>query len=104
MAERDARPRRAPRDSTGGGLGSAGFPNTRMGAAWKMRAQYARARELVVRQDAWDAACVAGDNPGEPRPGWKADELYVESIAALLRGEAKLHNHCYQVRDTSLRV
>ena len=81
-----------------------GYPNTRMGASWRMREQYAKARELVVAQDDWDASCAAGADPKIRRPGWKASELKVESIAALLRGTALLHNHCYQLHDMEMMV
>eukprot|EP01043_Picozoa_sp_COSAG02_P099204 COSAG02_NODE_35323_length_470_cov_0.832884_1_plen_126_part_00 len=71
------------------------FPDTRMGAAWKMREQFQKAADLVSAQDDWDSACAAGERQTMRRP----KDLSLDSVVALLRGEATLHNHCYQVHD-----
>jgi imidazolonepropionase-like amidohydrolase len=71
------------------------FPDTRMGAAWKMREQFQKATDLISAQDDWDRACAAGERQTVRRP----KDLSLDSVAALLRGEATLHNHCYQVHD-----
>ena len=71
------------------------FPDTRMGAAWKMREQFQRAADLIAAQDDWDRACASGERQTARRP----KDLSLDSVAALLRGDATLHNHCYQVHD-----
>lgn len=71
------------------------FPDTRMGAAWKMREQFQKASFLMEAQDDWDRACAAGERQSARRP----KDLSLDSVVALLRGEATLHNHCYQVHD-----
>lgn len=71
------------------------FPDTRMGAAWKMREQFQKAADLISAQDDWDRVCAAGKRQTMRRP----KDLSLDSVVALLRGEATLHNHCYQVHD-----
>jgi imidazolonepropionase-like amidohydrolase len=76
------------------------FPDTRMGAAWKMREQFQKAQDLIDAQDDWDSACAAGERQTARRP----KDLSLDSVAALLRGEATLHNHCYQVHDMEMMI
>jgi hypothetical protein len=70
-----------------------------MGAAYKMRAQFLAAKQLMQAQDDWDEACANGISQPARRPV----DLSLDSLVALLRGEAKLHNHCYQLHDMEVR-
>lgn len=76
------------------------FPDTRMGSAWKMREQFQRAADLVEAQDDWDKACGRSERQVARRP----KDLSLDSVAQLLRGEATLHNHCYQVHDMEMMI
>lgn len=83
-----------------GKVADAFWPTTRMGAAYKMRAQFLEAKRLMQAQDDWDEACTTGVPQAARRPV----DLSLDSLVALLRGEAKLHNHCYQVHDMTMMI
>ena len=73
-------------------------PSTRMGSAWRMRERFAAAKAL---KDAQDAFC-AGTSTADAFP----EDLALDSLVALLRGDAQLHMHCYRVQDleTAIRM
>ncbi|ORZ41459.1 hypothetical protein BCR44DRAFT_122724 [Catenaria anguillulae PL171] len=111
-----------------GGLGK--IPFTRMGNAFKLRENYARAKALKDKQDEW---CRVSESIGLYKPGPEADkkkkkkkhddkepklkgvvhpkgryptDLALEQVVGLLRGQVKLNWHCYEVNDleTQMRI
>lgn len=81
------------------GRGRKETPMSRMGSAWLMREKYDAARRVVEAQERWCAG-GGGRADGEPFP----HDLSLESLVALLRGEARLHVHCYEVHDLAMMV
>ncbi|CAG8677268.1 24161_t:CDS:10 [Cetraspora pellucida] len=79
--------------------GSVGrMPSTRLGEAWLFRKLFAEARALKQRQDDWcDAASKLGSS-GQLN-SYFPEELRLESLVALLRGDARLNVHCYETYD-----
>lgn len=82
------------------------LPTLGMGEAYLFRQSFANAEALVRAQDDW---CVAANNLGEqndqqhlnsPFP----ENLSLESLAALLRGQVKLNIHCYETHDIEAMV
>ena len=69
------------------------MPTTRMGNAWVMRKKFEAARKLLKEQNEWD--CSKGEKP---------TNLELEPLVALLKGEALLHNHCYEVVDFEMAI
>ena len=66
-------------------------PMSRMGVAWVMREIFEKARALHLQQQDWcGSTAPAGDYP---------NQLGLDSLVALLKGEARLHQHCYMVHD-----
>eukprot|EP01080_Neovahlkampfia_damariscottae_P001610 gene1610-12735_t len=69
------------------------MPTTRMGNAWVMRKKFEAAKKLLKEQNEWD--CSKGEKP---------TNLELEPLVALLKGEAILHNHCYEVVDFEMAI
>ncbi|ORZ41437.1 hypothetical protein BCR44DRAFT_1422820 [Catenaria anguillulae PL171] len=117
-----------PKRSYGEGLGR--LPFTRMGNAFKMRENYAKAKALKEKQDEW---CRVSESLGLYKPGPEADkkkkkkkhegkepklkgvvhpkgryptDLALEQVVGLMRGQVKLNWHCYEVNDleTQMRI
>ncbi|CAG8494493.1 17429_t:CDS:10 [Gigaspora margarita] len=79
--------------------GSAGrMPSTRLGEAWLFRKFFNEARTLMQKQDDW---CKAAEklNDDEQLNSYFPEELRLESLVALLRGDVKLNVHCYETYD-----
>ena len=101
-----------PKHSYGDGT----TPATRMGSSWLMRAKFSAARKLMLEQDRWchrglDAIkegskfwCRWGGYCHHTVEDWLRygaepfpEDLSLESLVALLRGQVKLHAHVYEV-------
>ncbi|EJD52256.1 hypothetical protein AURDEDRAFT_83286 [Auricularia subglabra TFB-10046 SS5] len=89
------------------------WEHTRMGDAWLLREQFARAKQLVLRQDEYcEAAAAVYAASGNARlrfleqMGSFPSDLKLESTAGMLRGRVAMQNHCYLPEDmeTMLRV
>ncbi|KAF7731838.1 hypothetical protein EC973_007669 [Apophysomyces ossiformis] len=82
------------------------MPMTRLGEAYLFRQGFADAQQLMHEQDDW---CIAADtivNGGstarlETR---FPEDLRLEPLVALLRGEALLNVHCYETRDMEAMI
>jgi len=75
------------------------LPDSRLGVGWRFRQQFFKAAELKQKQDQWDCLSAAGET-SSPRP----EDLSLEPLVALLRHEAKLMVHCYQVHDLEMML
>jgi imidazolonepropionase-like amidohydrolase len=68
------------------------FPNTRLGVEAVLVRAFTEARDYQRRWDAHRAAVKAGGTaPPEPRR-----DLRLEALADMLRGDLKIHCHCYR--------
>ncbi|KAI8098293.1 uncharacterized protein B0P05DRAFT_633363 [Gilbertella persicaria] len=77
------------------------MPSTRMGEAYLFRQAFADAQKLIRAQDDW---CSAAENlsvdTNEPRLQTPfPEDIKLESLSALLRGQVKLNIHCYETHD-----
>lgn len=79
--------------------GKGRMPSTRMGHAWLMRERFAAARAQLQR-------ATGGGGAEAGQAGAAAGDRSLDTLVALLRGEVRLHVHCYEVHDieTLLRV
>ena len=91
--------------------GSKGItPDSRLGEGFLFREQFNTAKTLKEQQDDW---CEHAHEM-ESRYGEKKAHKYVsrpfpedlrfESLAALLRGDVLLHNHCYETYDLEMMI
>ncbi|KAF6835854.1 hypothetical protein CMUS01_05635 [Colletotrichum musicola] len=89
------------------------YDHTRMADAWILREQFAKAKELLQKQDEYcEAANVLSAASGEEKRrfieqlGNFPSELKLESTVGMLRGRVAMQNHCYLPEDmeTMLRV
>ena len=71
-------------------------PSTRMGAAWIMRQALEAAANLMQAQESW----CQQDQPTSPFP----HPLALQPLTGLLRGEVRLHTHCYTPTDLQMMV
>ncbi|KAI8866137.1 hypothetical protein GQ42DRAFT_111363, partial [Ramicandelaber brevisporus] len=78
-------------------------PSTRMGSAFLLRKQFKKATALKRKQDNW---CAMAAHEQNALSGPFPEDIELESMVALLRGQVKLNVHCYTVDDigTLLRV
>jgi len=81
-------------------------PSTRMGNAAVLRAAYQKAREYTAKWErhaaqkaAFDRKVAAGEKHPADAPPPPDRDLQLETLAAVLRGEVRLHVHCYEVHD-----
>jgi len=76
--------------------------NTRLGEAWAFRHRFDQARILKKQQEHWCARAAAGAKyvSGEQFPS----DLELETVVGVLRGDVKIHNHCYTVTDLNMQV
>ncbi|KAJ1562582.1 hypothetical protein HK405_010403 [Cladochytrium tenue] len=91
------------------GARSGTMPTSRMGNGWLFRSHFGAASKLVQDQDDW---CEAA-NRAATKYGRQAhlhiskrypEELALESLAALLRGDVRLQVHCYDPQDIEMMV
>ncbi|HEX8393636.1 MAG TPA: amidohydrolase [Longimicrobium sp.] len=69
--------------------GNRGGPSTRMGEVAGFRAAWQRAADYRRRMDDWERN---GRNPSN----MPTQDLELETLAGVLRGEILVHNHCYR--------
>ncbi|MCI0340465.1 MAG: amidohydrolase family protein [Planctomycetales bacterium] len=81
-------------------------PSTRMGNAAVMRQAFIKAREYLTKWDRYRAKLeehrrklAAGEEKAEKEPEKPETDLQLETLAAVLRGEVRVHIHCYQTHD-----
>lgn len=90
------------------------YGHTRLGLAWLLREELARARGLLERQESWCAAALRAKNSRSSvfgfwqkdsissfleREGERPDSFELETFLALLRGEINVNVHCYTPED-----
>ncbi|KAF9872698.1 hypothetical protein CkaCkLH20_09877 [Colletotrichum karsti] len=89
------------------------YDHTRMADAWILREQFAKAKDLLQKQDEYcEAAAVVSTASAEEKRrfieqlGNFPSELKLESTVGMLRGRVAMQNHCYLPEDfeTMLRV
>lgn len=72
-------------------------PFSRLGESWYFRHAFEEARELVHAQDDW---CNAAHETGvENLKSYLPQELRLESLGAVLRGQVHVNTHCYTIPD-----
>ena len=64
-----------------------------MGIAWLLRKSFSEAFKIKESQDDWCDAARRNKQLNNEFP----ENLQYESLVALLRGDAKLNIHCYEV-------
>lgn len=76
--------------------------NSRLGEAWGFRHRFDEARTLMKKQNNWCARAAASARyvSGEAYPS----DLELETVVGVLRGDVKIHNHCYTVVDMDMQV
>ncbi|RIB29900.1 hypothetical protein C2G38_2027283 [Gigaspora rosea] len=81
------------------------IPTTRLGEAWLFRKYFAKAQSLKQKQDDWCNAATKLSN-NEQLNSYFPEDLELESLVALLRGDAKLNLHCLETFDieTMIRI
>ncbi|GAN03088.1 amidohydrolase family protein [Mucor ambiguus] len=77
------------------------MPSTRLGEAYLLRQALAKAKKLVEEQEDW---CSAAENLSSAENDIHLDshfpeDIRLESLTALLRGQVKLNIHCYETHD-----
>jgi len=77
-----------------GGRGRA--PMTRMGNVAGYRAAFIRAQDYRRRWDAWENGGRRGDAPTR--------DLQMETLAAVLRGDILIQNHCYRADEMAIML
>ncbi|ORE03980.1 composite domain of metallo-dependent hydrolase [Rhizopus microsporus var. microsporus] len=82
--------------------GNAGYmPSTRLGEAYLFRKQFAEAQKLMREQDDW---CRAAEGTSSRFDTPFPEDLSLESLVALLRGEVLLNVHCYETHDIEAMI
>jgi len=71
------------------------FPETRMGNVAGYRAQWIEAQEYVRDQDEYQRKIAAGEKDAKP----VKRDLRLDTLAAALRGEILVHQHCYRADE-----
>jgi imidazolonepropionase-like amidohydrolase len=86
-------------------------PMSRMGNIFELREAFIRAREYAWKWKAWEREheawakkrARAEDDPEAPRPGKEPEspsrDLGLETLAAVLDGEIRVHIHCYRADE-----
>ncbi|KAI8376532.1 uncharacterized protein BYT42DRAFT_534964 [Radiomyces spectabilis] len=78
------------------------MPSTRLGEAYLFRQKLAEAQQLMFKQDDW---CSAAENLDEGRLETRfPEDLSLESLVALLRGDVLLNVHCYETHDIEAMI
>ncbi|CAG8803355.1 9629_t:CDS:10 [Gigaspora margarita] len=79
------------------------IPTTRLGEAWLFRKYFAKAQALKQKQDDWCNAAAKSSNR-EQLSSYFPEDLELESLVALLRGDVKLNIHCHEAYDTETMI
>jgi imidazolonepropionase-like amidohydrolase len=74
------------------------FPTTRMGNVAGYRAQWMEAQDYLRDQAAYEKKMASGDNDAKPP---KRDPK-LETLAAVLKGEIQVHQHCYRADEMAI--
>lgn len=77
------------------------MPSTRLGEAYLLRSELAKAQELKREQDDW---CEASEHSHSRFETAFPQDLSLESLVSLLRGEVLLNIHCYETHDIEAMV
>ncbi|OJJ54511.1 hypothetical protein ASPSYDRAFT_159752 [Aspergillus sydowii CBS 593.65] len=86
------------------------YGHTRLGLAWLLRKELAKAREIQRDQDAWCRGAVEVEKGNRytrareiskflAREGGRPDSFELETFLALLRGDLNVNVHCYTPED-----
>lgn len=77
-------------------------PLSRMGESYDFRHAFEQARELNLKQDDWcaKAEAIGAENMEEYLP----QEIFWESLGAVLRGQVHVNVHCYTIPDLEAMV
>jgi imidazolonepropionase-like amidohydrolase len=71
-------------------------PMTRMGNVAGYRAAFIRAQDYRRQEDAWEAGGRRGEAP--------AQDLQLETLAGVLRGDILIQNHCYRADEMAIML
>ncbi|MBK7642399.1 MAG: amidohydrolase family protein [Planctomycetes bacterium] len=82
-----------PKRSNGRGR-SERFPSSRMGVEAVFERAFARAREYMAEWHAYAERKQRGENPAPPRR-----DLRLDTLAGILKGEVRVHSHCYRADE-----
>lgn len=74
------------------------LPQTRMGVAWVLRKKLEQAQTLMLKQNQWCQQYGKSRIPLSSVPLYPND-LKLESLVALLRGQVYLNTHVYMIQD-----
>lgn len=77
------------------------MPSTRLGEAYLFRSEFTRAQELKRQQDDW---CQAAEHASGRFDHAFPEDLSLESLVSLLRGEVLLNVHCYETHDIEAMI
>ncbi|KAI7897106.1 uncharacterized protein EV154DRAFT_455231 [Mucor mucedo] len=77
------------------------MPSTRLGEAYLLRSELSKAQELKREQDDW---CEASQHSHSRFDSAFPQDLSLESLVSLLRGEVLLNIHCYETHDIEAMV
>ncbi|KAI9282649.1 hypothetical protein BY458DRAFT_496867 [Sporodiniella umbellata] len=77
------------------------MPSTRLGEAYLFRKEFARAQKLMQQQDDW---CLAAEKTSSRFDTPFPEDLSLESLVALLRGDVLLNIHCYETHDIEAMI
>jgi len=75
------------------------YPNTRMGVENVLRESFTRARAYMAEWDAYNKTKSAGQDPPIPRR-----DLTMETLAGILKGEVRVHSHCYRSDEIAMLI
>ncbi|KAI8989306.1 hypothetical protein BDB01DRAFT_718349 [Pilobolus umbonatus] len=77
------------------------MPSTRLGESYLVRKELARAQALKQEQDDW---CFAASQSQSRFDSPFPEDLTLESLVSLLRGEVLLNIHCYETHDIEAMI
>ncbi|KAI8883855.1 composite domain of metallo-dependent hydrolase [Backusella circina FSU 941] len=81
------------------------MPSTRLGEAYLFRQAFADTRKLIDSQDDWCSAAKAIESNSDTRLlTHYPEDLELETLTGLLRGNVKLNVHCYETHDIEAMV
>ncbi|KAI9306236.1 hypothetical protein BJ944DRAFT_238927 [Cunninghamella echinulata] len=72
------------------------IPSTRLGEGYLFRKAYSDAKKLLEQQDDW---CFAAERTHARLETRFPENLELEALVAILRGDVKLNVHCYETHD-----
>ncbi|KAI8100036.1 uncharacterized protein BX664DRAFT_322707, partial [Halteromyces radiatus] len=72
------------------------IPSTRLGEGYLFRKAYTEAQQLLQQQNDW---CSAAENTSARLETRFPEDIELEALVAILRGDVKLNVHCYETHD-----